>query len=108
MKISIFIAVWLAWIFPAEGGYPTDPVKKQKLVHQEKGFITCAGGGTGAPLFQQECKELTLSRVTTGGAIRYEGSCLDNNEKNFLLACDSFVFERPANKNARRRGEGIN
>lgn len=65
----------------------------QRLLTNEKGFVICSGGGTSAPLFNRECKKLTISRVSMQGAIKYEGTCVDSNETTFLLTCDAFNFE---------------
>jgi hypothetical protein len=64
-----------------------------KILNEEKGFITCTGGGTSSPLFSHECKSLTLKRVVTGGAIKYEGLCEDSNGTSFYLGSDAFNFE---------------
>lgn len=63
-----------------------------KLINNETGFVTCAGG-TSLPLFSKTCQTLTLYRVAPGGAIKYEGTCLDSNGTTFYLTCDAFNFE---------------
>ena len=66
----------------------------EKLVTDQKGFFTCAGG-TSAPLFAQDCAKLNLSRVSSPGSIKYEGICVDSNNKTFFVACEAFSFEYP-------------
>ena len=65
----------------------------EKLMTDQKGFFTCSGGGTSAPLFNRDCVKLNLSRVSSPGSIKYEGTCIDSNETTFYLACDSFTLE---------------
>lgn len=73
--------------------YSSEQVIKKKLMTGEKGFLTCSGGGTSAPLFSAQCKRLDLSRINASGSIKYEGRCRDLNEKTFIFACESFTFE---------------
>jgi hypothetical protein len=65
----------------------------EKLLTDQKGFFTCTGGGTSAPLFNRDCVKLNLSRISSPGSIKYEGTCFDANETTFFIACDSFTFE---------------
>lgn len=65
---------------------------KEILFSKDRGFFTCSGQ-TSAPLFKQDCLELNLDRVSFGGQIVYEGSCLDANGKKFRLSCSNYVFE---------------
>ncbi len=65
----------------------------EKLMTDQKGFLTCTGGGSSAPLFTRDCVKLNLSRVAGAGSIKYEGTCYDSNETTFYLSCDAFTFE---------------
>jgi len=64
----------------------------ENLLTKDRGFVTCTGG-TSAPLFNRECKEITISRISGQGSIKYEGKCVDSNEKTYFIACDAFVLE---------------
>lgn len=68
------------------------PSIKEGIFNKEKGFFTC-NGGSSAPLFKQDCRELTLDRVSFGGDIVYEGWCLDSNGTKYILSCENFAFE---------------
>lgn len=65
---------------------------KENIFNKEKGFFSCSGSSS-APIFKQDCLELTLERVSFGGDIVYEGTCLDSNGKKFRLSCSNFTFE---------------
>lgn len=65
---------------------------KENIFLKEKGFFTCSGGSS-APLFKQDCRELSIDRVSFGGSIVYEGWCLDSNGTKYILSCSSFAFE---------------
>ncbi len=65
----------------------------EKLLTDQKGYITCTGGGSSAPLFTRECTKLNLSRVSSPGSTKYEGTCYDSNETTFYISCDAFTFE---------------
>jgi hypothetical protein len=66
---------------------------QEKLITDQKGFLTCTGGGSSAPLFSRDCVKINLTRVSSPGSIKYEGSCLDSNETTYLIACDSYTLE---------------
>lgn len=75
--------------------YALSPSFKENIFNKEKGFLTCSGSAA-APLFKQDCLELTLDRISFGGNLMYEGTCLDANGKKFRLACSNFIFEPDA------------
>jgi hypothetical protein len=64
----------------------------EKIFPDQRGFITCTGGGSSAPLFNRECVKLNLSRVS-GAGVKYEGTCVDSNGTTFFITCDAFTFE---------------
>lgn len=82
----------LITIFASSPSFGADHSAKENVFTKEKGFFTC-NGGSAAPLFKQDCLELTLDRVSFGGDIIYEGTCLDSNGKQFVLSCTNFAFE---------------
>lgn len=88
--IRLFLILLVATTTPATAQARTT---LEKLMTDHKGFITCTGGGTSAPLFTRECNKLNFSRVTSSGSIKYEGTCLDSNNVTFYLSCDAFTFE---------------
>jgi hypothetical protein len=65
---------------------------KENIFNKERGFFSCSGMSS-APLFKQECLELSLDRISFGGDIIYEGTCLDSSGKKFRLSCSNFTFE---------------
>ncbi|MCB1197447.1 MAG: hypothetical protein KDK51_03675 [Deltaproteobacteria bacterium] len=65
---------------------------RETVLDQKRGFLTCTGGSQ-APLFKQDCKMLTLDRVTFGGNFTYEAECKDSSGTVFTLACLAFSFE---------------
>lgn len=73
-------------------GFAAERSVKENIFLKDKGFFTC-NGGSAAPLFKQDCLELSLDRVSFGGDIMYEGTCLDSNGKQFVLSCTNFAFE---------------
>ncbi len=68
---------------------------KETIFNKEKGFLSCSGSAASL-LFKQDCLELSLDRISFGGDIVYEGTCLDANGKKFRLSCANFVFEPDA------------
>jgi hypothetical protein len=84
--LSLFFIFFSSLSFAQKGSV------KENLFNKDKGFFTC-NGGSSAPLFKQDCKELSLDRVSFGGDIVYEGSCLDSNGAKMILSCISFAFE---------------
>ena len=68
---------------------------REIMFNKERGFFTCSGS-TSTPLFKQDCLEISLDRISFGGQMIYEGSCLDANGKKFRLSCSNFVFEPEA------------
>lgn len=91
MKMKTFFSV-LLMVLVAKNSFAIDHSTKENVFAKEKGFFTC-NGGSAAPLFKQDCLELTLDRVSFGGDIVYEGTCLDSNGKQFVLSCTNFAFE---------------
>lgn len=89
MKRVVLTAVVLI----STGALAQNRPSSEKLMTDQKGFFTCTGGGTSAPLFNRDCVKLNLSRVSSSGSIKYEGTCFDSNDTTFYLACDSFTFE---------------
>lgn len=70
---------------------------KAKSVHEPilekvRGFFTCSGG-TNAPLFKQDCKLLSVERVSFGGDLKYEAKCKDSSGTTFHVACIAYSFE---------------
>lgn len=65
---------------------------KDTVFMKDKGFFTCSGQ-TSTILFKQDCLEINLDRISFGGQIMYEGTCLDANGKKFRLSCSNYVFE---------------
>lgn len=65
---------------------------KENIFNKERGFFSCSGMSS-APLFKQECLELSIDRISFGGDIIYEGTCLDSSGKKFRLSCSNFTFE---------------
>lgn len=68
---------------------------KETIFNKEKGFLSCSGAASSL-LFKQDCLELSIDRISFGGDIVYEGTCLDGNGKKFRLSCANFVFEPDA------------
>ncbi len=66
----------------------------EPIMTNGKGRVTCAGGGTQSPLFNRECKKLSIQRVFTPGAIKYEMTCTDSSNVTFQLACDAYALEQ--------------
>ena len=88
---SIFLA-GLTFFLALSTANAQQRFSKEIIFNKEKGFLTCSGQ-TSAPLFKQDCLELSFDRISFGGQIMYEGSCLDANGKKFRLSCSNFVFE---------------
>jgi hypothetical protein len=66
-----------------------------EAVVKGKGVLTCNGGGGARPLYNSECREVTINRISSpAGAIKYEITCTDPNHTTFQLACDAFAFEK--------------
>jgi len=77
---------------------------EKPLIVNESGFIVCTGGGTQQPLFSKDCKTLNLSRILSGGGVKYEGTCVDSNGILYFLACDAINFEYQKDPNAGKLG----
>lgn len=65
---------------------------KEIVLDKKRGFLTCSGG-TSAPLFKQDCKLLTIHRVSFGGDIIYEAQCKDSSGTDFFVTCIAFSYE---------------
>jgi hypothetical protein len=65
----------------------------EKILTDQKGLMTCTGGGSSSPIFASQCVRLNLSRISNTGTIKYEGTCVDANETTYYLSCESFAFE---------------
>jgi hypothetical protein len=89
MKKMIVVILFLA----STASFAQNRPSNEKLMTDQKGFLTCTGGGSSAPLFTRDCAKLNLSRISSPGSIKYEGTCLDSNETTFYVACDSFTLE---------------
>jgi hypothetical protein len=89
MKKTILVLSLLA----ATGAFAQAKPNIEKLLTDQKGYMTCTGGGTSAPLFTRECVRLNISRISSPGSIKYEGTCYDSNETTFYISCDAFTFE---------------
>ena len=68
------------------------PSTKENMYTKSRGFFTCTGG-MNAPLLKQDCRELTMYRVSFGGTAVYESTCLDTNGTTYQMSCSSYVFE---------------
>lgn len=82
-----------AILLVSTAGFAQNKPVSEKLLTDQKGFFTCTGGGSSAPLFTRECTKLNISRVSSPGSIKYEGTCFDSNETTFYISCDAFTFE---------------
>ncbi|MCB0272834.1 MAG: hypothetical protein KDD46_07455 [Bdellovibrionales bacterium] len=87
-NLASCILLLLALIQPALAATST----KEVMIDKQKGFLTCSGG-TQAPLFKQDCKLLTVERVSFGGTISYEARCKDSSGTEFIVACIAFSYE---------------
>ena len=92
MKGLSLILVFAAMIFSSWAAQAQ--VTSENIV-KGKGVLTCNGGGGGKPLFNSECKQVSINRVTTsGGSIKYEITCTDSGNITFQMACDAYALEQ--------------
>jgi hypothetical protein len=89
MRFMVLLFAIVAW---ATTSMAQQKLLSEKVFSDERGFITCTGGGSSAPLFNRECQKLNLSRLS-GAGIKYEGTCVDSNGTTFFIICDAFTFE---------------
>jgi hypothetical protein len=89
----VFLLLFVAPLAMAQAGKAPIASIKERLFDEEKGFFTCSGGSSSA-LFNQDCKKLTLDRVSFGGSIAYEALCIDSNNTPFFISCLAVSFER--------------
>jgi hypothetical protein len=89
MKKILFGLTLLAWSLSSA----QQKISSEKLLTDQKGFFTCAGAGSTAPLFNRECVKLNVARIAGSGSIKYECTCVDSNTTTFFMACDAFTLE---------------
>ena len=87
-KITLFLCLF----FISSPIFAQQRLNKDTVLSKDKGFFTCSGQ-TSSILFKQDCLEVNLDRISFGGQIMYEGTCLDANGKKFRLSCSNYVFE---------------
>ncbi|MFH1018570.1 MAG: hypothetical protein V1798_10390 [Pseudomonadota bacterium] len=87
MKIGIVIAAAL-WALAG----PAQALETEEI-GKGKGIVTCTGGSQNA-LFNRECKQVTINRVSTTGGLKYEITCVDSGHTTFVLGCDAFAWEQ--------------
>lgn len=92
MRLRLFLTIFLGFSIPAQAQNSFGQLKKEPVLARDSGFFTC-NGGSSAPLFKQDCNEISVDRVSFGGNILYEGWCLDSNGKKYVFSCAHFTFE---------------
>lgn len=92
MLNKVILLAGLALLILSTGAEAQQRYSKEIIFNKDKGFFTCSGQ-TSTLLFKQDCLEISLDRISFGGQIMYEGTCLDANGKKFRLSCSNFVFE---------------
>ena len=90
--MRVFCWIWFAILFWTASVTASSKATIELLVKSGTGTLTCTGGSQN-PLYNAVCRQISISRVSADGGIKYEVNCTDANNVKFLLACDSFSLE---------------